>query len=485
MSTTEGATLALLALGAGGVLPALALARLRIVVVALAPLCGAVLASLAVTAMTAFGWSVAGWYVTLSALCGLVVVVTWWRRPSSLPRSEVAAADRSATRWTNVAALAAGVVVCIGCLSVLKAQSTGYDARDIWLVHPLWYLQGRAVTLATLRGPTYVYGHPPYPPLVGGSVALAWLIAGAHSVRLGVVLIALLNALAILAAGTAMVELGTTLAASVSGARRRAAVRAAGACAMVGLLIVSFDVAWQNLANGYADVLWSAVAVGAVAYGLVLPVTAANLGTAAALTVAAGVTKLEGSVVGAVIIALIGLRLLLSCRPWHSKRSFLRAGSLVVAVWALIGLWPLVIKLLGARADVPFGGPRRGTNGSRLDASLHVALQTAGSHFYSMAGIAVIAVLGALLLRSLRSAAGLGNDLWAWLIVALELVIIFGAYVVGPGHVIPWVKVTIKRTTTFPLLEAWWIATTWAMLAVRNNAGERDVREAAAEAPAL
>lgn len=483
MSTTEGATLALLALAAGGVLPALALARLRIVVIALAPLCGAIIASLAVTAMAAIGWTVAGWYVTLSVLCGAGVLVWWWRRPSSIPRSELAAEDRAAIRWTNLAAMVGSAVVCILCLSVLKAQSTGYDARDIWLVHPLWYLQGHAVTLATLRGPTYVYGHPPYPPLVGGSVALAWLIAGSHSVRLGVVLIALLNALAIVAAGTAMVELGQKLASSLQGERHRTAVRAAGACAMVALLVVSFDVAWQNLANGYADVLWSAVAVGAVAYGLVLPVSAANLGTAAALTVVAGVTKLEGSVIGAVIIGLIGVRFLLYCRSRHSKQPLLRAGSLVVAVWALIGVWPLVLKLLGARADVPFGGPRRGNDGSRLSSSVHVALQTAGNHFYVMAGIAVIAILGALLLRRHRSAAGLGNDLWAWLIIVLELVIIFGAYIVGPGHVIPWVKVTIKRTTTFPLLEAWWIATTWAVLAVRNNVGEREARDTATALP--
>src|SRR5579862_798568 len=101
MSTTEGATLALLVLSAGGVLPAIALARLRLVTIALVPLTGAVIASLAVTAMTAIGWSVIGWYVTLSVLLGLGVVAMWLRLPRLRPWSAAGPKRSAASVWTN------------------------------------------------------------------------------------------------------------------------------------------------------------------------------------------------------------------------------------------------------------------------------------------------------------------------------------------------------------------------------------------------
>ena len=66
MNTVEGAVVGLAALSAGGALPAVAIARAKLVVVPLAPLAGAALASLAVTAMTAVGGSFLTWYVVLS-----------------------------------------------------------------------------------------------------------------------------------------------------------------------------------------------------------------------------------------------------------------------------------------------------------------------------------------------------------------------------------------------------------------------------------
>ncbi len=68
MSTVPGVVLGFLVLSAGGALPALALARGRIAVIPLVPLSGAVVASLSVTAMAAFGGGLAAWFTILSVL---------------------------------------------------------------------------------------------------------------------------------------------------------------------------------------------------------------------------------------------------------------------------------------------------------------------------------------------------------------------------------------------------------------------------------
>jgi hypothetical protein len=464
MSTTEGAIVGLLVLSAGGLLPALALARMRLVTIPLVPLCGAVMSSLAVTAMTAIGWSVVGWYVTLSVLGAVAVGAMWWRFPSVRPWGAATPRDE-APHWMNLAAGLGGLIVCVLCLSVLKSTVTGYDTRDIWLMHPLWYLQGHTLTVATLRKPVYAYGHPPYPPFIGGSVALTWLAAGTKSYRLGVVMIALLNTLAIFAAGTAMVGLAARLALS-TGRVRRVSIRWAGVAAMVSLMVVAFAVAGGIIADGYADVLWSAAAVGAVTYGLMLPINAANLGAAAILASAAGLTKLEGTLTAAAVVGLIGARYFLARRSDGTAPALVRAGALAVSMWAVIGVWPVLIRLLHAHPDVAFGGYRRGTDSGRLAAAWNASIHLTTSHFVLIAGGVLVAVVAAFFLNRSRRSARLGNDLWAWVVVALELAVIFGAYMVGPGHVVGWVKVTIKRTTTFPLLEVWWIAATWTILAV-------------------
>jgi hypothetical protein len=101
------------------------------------------------------------------------------------------------------------------------------------------------------------------------------------------------------------------------------------------------------------------------------------------------------------------------------------------------------------------------------------------NHFVLMAASVLLALVAAFFLNRRRRSAKLGNDLWAWVVIGLELAIIFGAYMVGPGHVVGWVKVTIKRTTTFPLLEAWWIAATWTVLAVCGERSASDPDELA------
>lgn len=465
MNTVEGAVVGLAALSAGGALPAIAIARARVVVVPLVPLAGAAIASLAVTAMTATAGSFLGWYVVLSVLGAATVVACWARLPRTRPWG--ADSGHGQRRSIYVAAGVGSLVVCIACLSALKAPMTGFDTRDIWLLHPFWYLQGHAKTVTTLQGQAYTFSHPPYPPLVGGSVALTWFAAGVKSYRLGVVMIALLNALAILAAGSAVFEVASGLAGTADGAARRRRTLVVGITLMLGVMAVAFYAAGTIAVNGYADLLWSSAAVGAVAYGLVLPVTMPNLGAAAVLAVVAGLTKLEGSLTAAVIVALIAVRWYLTARTDAPARArAIRAGVYAACAWAVIGVWPVVIRLLGALPDVPIQGPRRGTDSSRLAASIDGTLSWAGTNVGALCGGVAVALLGWCFLRSARRRAALGNDLWAWLAVVVELCLILGAYVTGPGNALRWVQVSVARTTLFAALEAWWIMTTWAIVAV-------------------
>jgi hypothetical protein len=471
LSTTEGAVLGLLVLSAGGALPALALARLRLVTIPLVPLCGALIASLAVTGMAGIGGTVGEWYIALSVLGAAAVALMWWRYPSLRPWG-VGAENGEPIRWMYLAAGLGGLAVSVICLSVLKSQSTGFDTRSIWLMHPIWYLQGHTKTVVTLRNAAYDFGHPPYPPLVGGTVALTWLVAGVKSYRLGVVMIALLNALVIFAAGTAMVELGSRLALRTSDASERSRARLIGAVAMIGLMIMAFGLSSNIIANGYADALWAAAAVGAVAYGLVLPISAPSYGTALALASGAGLTKLEGTLVAVAIVGLMGARYFLARRSEGIVRTLVRAGAFVGSTFAVIGVWPVVVRLLNAHPDVAFGGPRVGTDGSRLTAAVHVAIQTTGNTFDLIVVGIVIAVVGALYLRGRRRSVGLGSDFWAWIVIGIELVVILAAYASGPGDVTSWVRITIRRTSLFPLLATAWIVGTWMMLALCGGSVE-------------
>jgi hypothetical protein len=467
VNTVGGAAVGLLVLSAGGVLPAIGLARFRLVAIPLAPLAGAVIASLAVTAMAAVDGSVFIWYVILSLLGAAVVLLCWWRFPRSRPWGS--GLHHSDARGLYVAAGLGSLVVCVIGLSALKAPMTGFDTRDIWLLHPVWYLQGHAKTLATLRSAAYQWNHPPYPPLIGGSVALTWFITGANSVRLGVVMVTLLNGLAVFAIGIAVVDVASRLAGMGEDASQRLRTHTAGVVLTVGIVLVAFSTAGVIISDGYADVLWSCAAVGAVAYGLVLPLAASNVGAAAILVSVAGLTKLEGSLTAAVIVGLIAARLLLTLRGSGWVRASMGAGGFAIALWTVIAAWPLAIRMLGALPNVPIGGARVGNDASRLSATVHGAALWAQPHLVVLGLAVLVALVGAYSLRDTRRGAGLGNDLWGWATVCAALAVVVVAYVVGPGSAPGWIHSSILRTTIFPCLEAWWIMTTWAVLAVHGT----------------
>ena len=148
---------------------------------------------------------------------------------------------------------------------------------------------------------------------------------------------------------------------------RQRAERRGSAGALLALIV--FRAAGKASVDGHADVLWAAAAVGSVTFGLMLPWTRAHLGAAVLLAAVAGMTKSEGTFTAACIIVLIGIRGVLvarsrTTRPAHVAhvRAYIQPVAFAFGSLVLVGLWPVVVRLLHALPNVEFSGKRVGTN---------------------------------------------------------------------------------------------------------------------------
>ncbi|MGP8059152.1 MAG: hypothetical protein ACLP9C_05915 [Acidimicrobiales bacterium] len=486
MSTAPAAVLALVVLALAGALPVLAFVGLRPLSVVLAPLVGAVLAALAATACLVLGGPTLVWFVVLGVLAGAGVLVVRGRRSPT-------------ARWTPTAADAAGddglsatpgrldrLVPGLGALAVtaaaavslvaLRAPSVGFDARSIWLLHGRWFAAGHNVALAALRNPVLPFAHASYPPLIGGAVAVSWLVTGNHSDELGVVVIALLNACAVMAAAWAAVEVGRRCGRAVAahharrgtepGRGRLEAPAVAGILVAALLVLVAFGVAGPFATDGYADLLWAVSAAGAVAFGLVLPGRGPDLAAAAVLLAVAGLTKNEGIATAMVIVVLIVAR---ASRSAHLARpGEIPWRPVVAGLCALcsFGVWPVLMVVLGAAGNVAVPGARQGDDWSRA----RLTFDAMAPHLGVLAVAVPLAVVAAFVLRQARRSVGVGHDAWAWAALAAGLVLVGGVYVTGGGNVTFWLATSVHRTTEFPALCGWWIIGTWAIVGTAQGA---------------
>lgn len=486
MSTAPAAVLALALLAAAGALPVVALVGLRPLSVPLAPLGGAVLAALAATGCLVLGGSILGWFVVLGVLAGATVVIVWVSRPGTQPWARDLATG--STGQGPVAGggrldrfipwLGAGAVTAAAAASLvaLRARSVGFDARSIWLLHGRWFAAGHDVALPALRNPAVPFAHASYPPLIGGAVAVSWLVTGNRSDELGVVVIALLNACAVVAAAWAAVEIGRRCGGRVAehhahhgtepGRGRLEAPAVAGILVATLLVLVAFGVAGPFATDGYADLLWAASATGAVAFGLVLPGRGPDLAAAAVLLAVAGLTKNEGIATAMVIVVLITARVARATRlgrpgevPWRP----LAAGA---AGLVALGVWPVLMVLLGAAGNLAVPGARQGDFWSRA----RLTYDAMGQHLEVLVVAVPLAVAAGLVLRRARRAVGVGHDAWAWAVLAAGMLLVAGVYVTGPGNVAFWLATSAHRTTDFPALCAWWIIGTWAIVGTAQGA---------------
>lgn len=489
MTTATDTVATMLVLSAAGCAPVLALVGLRPVAVPLLPLAGSVLSGAAAFCFLAIGGSFIGWFLGLATALALATLTWWTLRPDRRPTSARRSGDRALGKGSDGSALhvhhhlpttvrvvaetaaALGVVgASAWCLRSLSTPIVGFDARAFWLMRAGWFLRSHQQALANFQG--HVIQQVSYPPLVSSATSVAWYVTGNHSMRLGAVVIALLNTCALAAAAWAVVQLGLMaghrLSGSVHSEGRSATGEgfpwlctvpvAIGVISAVFLVFIGFGVTEPFTINGYADPLWSFAAVGAVAYGLQLGNGPGDLGAAAILLAVAGLTKNEGVVIGIGLVVLVcARRFLVTPGTGHRGRVVVGGAAGVIG----IGAWPALTHLgiqLFARSP---GASSLSTWPTRA----RLAYDGMVPHLHVIALALPVAVVGGLLLSGGRRACGVGSDWWAWAALAGGLVAIGGSYVIQSGSTALLVVTTVHRVTEYPALMAWWIIAAWAVVA--------------------
>jgi hypothetical protein len=496
-------------LASAGAVPVWALVGWRWLAVVLAPLAGAVIAAVAGACTLVVAGAIIPWFVGLAA--GAAVLSLWacgglpLRSPArrQAPAHTFRTNDPPALRWG--ARIGALLVLAASAWSLrpLRVPSVGWDARSIWLLRASWFAGGHGYLAASFKAPAELLAHAGYPPLVSAAVAVSWEATGIHGDRLGVVVIALLNACAAVALGWVLVEAGREAARRTERPRRRALSLAAGGASGSLLVLAAFGVAGPFATNGYADPLWAFAAAAVVGYGLLLPFDRRHMGAAAVLVLVAGLTKEEGVATAMALVVLIVLRSLAHVRSGQAEtpgaeranaaetRST-RAARRSVAVrrkrvatglagLAVLAAWPILARLDHAPRDVNTSGPHHGTFWHRT----HLTVDSMAPHLHVLLLAVAVAVVGALFLRAERRSTGLANDAWAWAGLAAGLLVVGWAYAGGGGDTAFWLLTSVHRTTMYPAVTAWLVVGGWAVAATGVSANVVREPETAETTPVL
>ena len=482
MATALPALATMLVLSATGLLPSLALAGPRLVALPLAPLAGATLAALAATCLVGCGGSFLVWFTVLAVVAAIGVVAMWIIWPDRRPlRSggDVRTAGRTVgCRVVWVLGVAGVVGACIWNLRGLATPTVGFDARAVWLLRAGWFFDSHRQVLIEFKSLDIPLVQSTYPPLVSAVAALARAVTGNASLRLGVVVVALLNTCALLVATLALLDAGQTvvrrlLSRPEASARRGRLVSREGgrwsgvaalappvvaAAAAVLLVFVAFGITEPFMTNGYADPLWSLAAVAAIAWGLQLPVTRVNQGVAAAMVLVAGMTKNEGFATACALIVLLAARAMANL-PREARRSrWWQPVVVALAELMLIGAWPVLMRVIDAR-----GITSSYSSISAWPGRARATYDWTAPYLHVLVLAVPVALVAGVALGRVRRRGGLGNDLWAWAALACGLVAIGASFVTGTPSIVDWLETTVHRVTEFGALSGWWILAMWAL----------------------
>lgn len=419
---------AVLALCLPGVIPAVALSGMEPATLFLIPLAGAVMAALAAILEFGVTGSLVGWFIPIAIVANLASAVYLVRRR---PRRR---ASGPSPLWQPV-----GLAVVLAGVSwpllALQVPNIGFDAHATWMVHTALIWNGHQA-MTRLASPYYTLSsNSSYPPLVPAAGALGYAASGHLSERLAVAITVLLNASAVGLVGTGLLR--TVPPGAPRNRRLGAMVVAFLFCGAV------FGIAGIYATNGYADLLWSAGALAATVYGLVLPREWRNLAVAWLALLVASLTKDEGFLVGIAISLLIAARY-----AWPVAaprvRWLLQFGAMAVGPLIPAAVWFALIHEKGISSGY-FGSG--GTEA--LSMRLAATSVTVSHQLYGGVAALIVLVLGALRLRQRRSGLGLANPAWLWTAALAGLALVGATYVLGAIPIHWWLWTSIDRSTIF------------------------------------
>ena len=469
MSTLSAATLGLLLLGALGLLPAVALVGWRWLSLVLAPVGGAVLTGLAAALALALGGPLVGWAWLLGTIGGGLSVAWWIWRPDGRPwRTPVPHPERDRAR--SLILVSGGILSLLAAALSLRGLATptvGFDTRALWALRAGWMLHDHHQMLLDFRVRELLIGQSGYPPLVSSESAFVWGMTGLHTVRVEVVIVALVDVLCLLALSMGIMAAGrAAIDSQTTGARRRLPVAVA---ALVGpaIILVGAGITEPFLTNGYADPMWSLCAAGAVLFGLALPSTCANFAAAALLLVGAGMSKQEGMFTALCLLGLILARQLGHLpAPPHRRRRVVILVAAAGAQVAAMAAWPLAIALTGSRQ---VSSPLSPT--STWHHRTHAVLTGFAPSLHVLVLALGLSLVGGLMLRGTRRDLQLGNDLWSWAGLLAGLGGVSAVLVTGSAAIVPWIEGSVHRVTQFPAVTGWLIVAVWVVTGAAAASG--------------
>ena len=338
---------------------------------------------------------------------------------------------------TGLLPLGVALALSLGHFAV---AGLGWDARSIWVLHARLLSGEGATLLDSLRLPVYAFSHPDYPEGSSFAIALGWAVGGSVDYRQAQLVIGALTVAAVGLAGHEVARVGT-------GRGGRLVAAGLGSALAMQALIASGGF----VSNGYVDTLWAALAVAAIAAGLVAPARHDNLRVTVLLSIAAASVKSDALPIALAVIALAALRLGRARQRPDGAPPDGAIWPLVTVGFAAVALWPVVVAALGIPGRYSLAAAMRGLLANdpavvdRLEPSLSAIRELVP---FIVPTLAVLAI-GALVLRSRIRATGVGGPLWTVVVGTVGLAALLFAYLADPADIDFLLLTSASRAVVF------------------------------------